>query len=51
MDRVQKFLQIIEEGCKLKQNMSALKTPDLEKLADALVSETVGADSRQELCS
>lgn len=48
---MQKFLQVIEEGYKLKENMSALKTPALEKLADALVSETVGADSRRELSS
>lgn len=48
---MQKFLQIIEEGCKLKENMSALKTTDLEKLADALVSETGGAHSRWELSS
>lgn len=48
---MQKFLQIIEEGCKLKENRSALKTPDLEKLADAHVSETGGTDSRWELSS
>lgn len=48
-DSVQKFLQIIEDGCKLKENISALKRPALEKWMDALGSETVGGDSRQEL--
>ena len=46
---MQKFLQIVEEGRKLKENMSALKKLDLEKWTDTLGSETVGGDSRQEL--
>lgn len=50
MDRVQTFLQITEEECKLKENMGALKRPHLEMWTKTLGSET-GGDSRQELSS
>lgn len=40
MDGVQKFLQIIEEGGKLKENMSILKRPDLEKWTDTLCGDS-----------
>lgn len=46
---MQKFLQIVEEECKVEEMMNALKRPDLEKWTDTLGSETVGGESRQEL--